>query len=246
MQFINTALVPFGLFIFTDFDQNNLAASLFFIFMGNAIFLPIFEIVDPYYLHQKYLRRRIQQDTFRTEFTQQQAHEIYEGPDYRIADKYSSIHKNVFICVFYMCMFPYGSIFQVISIFFFYWCAKLTLLRRCAYPSNLSIELHESIYTIMTFLPIVLAVGGVCYEFVLVDRRVNLIIHIFNLILAAIITIVLQKAQVGSRKGEEKKLDKIYCYEDVKKEFQTDYDKCNPATKDLAHFEWRQFWKRSI
>ncbi|CAD8082875.1 unnamed protein product [Paramecium sonneborni] len=41
MQFLKTALVPFGLFIFTDFIQNNLTA------IYNLIILQMLEILDP-------------------------------------------------------------------------------------------------------------------------------------------------------------------------------------------------------
>ncbi|CAD8082876.1 unnamed protein product [Paramecium sonneborni] len=58
-----------------------------------------------------------EQDKRQIVLTQQQTHELFEGPDYRIADKYSTIYKSILMSMFYICIFPYGMMMQVLSLF---------------------------------------------------------------------------------------------------------------------------------
>ena len=72
MQFINTALIPFTLFVFMrkDFNQTDLMASLFFVFIGNMVLVPLTLIFDPFYYWRLKKRTQIVEDGFRCKLTQ--------------------------------------------------------------------------------------------------------------------------------------------------------------------------------
>ena len=85
-----------------------------------------------------------------------------------------------------MCIFPYGSIMEMVALLGYYWASKYILLRRCCWPANLSEQLQNSIYSLMTIIPLTLGVGGFCYEFVLLQRSENMSIHIISMIIGGI------------------------------------------------------------
>jgi hypothetical protein len=181
MQFINTALIPFALFVFTRdrFDQEDLMGSLFFIFLGHVLLVPLQVILDPlYYCWRIKKRREIVTQGFQSQYTQMDAHRYFEGPDFDITDKQTTVNNAILICTFYACIFPYGAAFEIISLILFYWASKYILIRRCAWPSNLSTMLQENIFKydtivlkrMMTVMPVLLAVGGLFYERLLIKE----------------------------------------------------------------------------
>ncbi|CAD8052971.1 unnamed protein product [Paramecium primaurelia] len=238
MQFINTALVPFGLFIFTDFDQNNLAVSLFFIFLGNLIILPILEILDPLYIIKLIKQNQIlkEQDKRQIILTQQQTHELFEGPDYRIADKYSTIYKSILMSMFYLCIFPYGMMMQILSLFLYYWACKYTLLRRCSYPPTINRNLNDSTLQLLGISPILISAGSACYQFVLIKTYSNLIIHIINMIISCLCVGIYLYFRFESKATHTESALSLNYFEE-KKKFSTDYEKCNPITMKQAQFQ---------
>jgi hypothetical protein len=106
------------------------------------------------------------------------AHRYFEGPDFDITDKQTTVNNAILICTFYACIFPYGAAFEIISLILFYWASKYILIRRCAWPSNLSTMLQENIFKydtivlkrMMTVMPVLLAVGGLFYERLLIKE----------------------------------------------------------------------------
>ncbi|CAD8085329.1 unnamed protein product [Paramecium sonneborni] len=238
MQFINTALVPFGLFIFTDFDQNNLAVSLFFIFLGNLLILPILEILDPLYVLKLIKQNQLlkEQDKRQIILTQQQTHELFEGPDYRIADKYSSIYKSILMSMFYVCIFPYGMMMQVLSLFLYFWACKYTLLRRCSYPPTINRNLNDSTLQLLGISPILISAGSACYQFVLINTYSNMILHTINMILSCFCAGAYLYFKFDSKVTQTDSAVYLNYYEE-KMKFQTDYEQCNPVTMKQAQFQ---------
>jgi uncharacterized membrane protein len=72
MEFINTALVPFSLFLFVrkEFNQEDLMASLFFVFIGNMLLVPVSLILEPFYLLRLRERSKIVSEGYRCQLTQ--------------------------------------------------------------------------------------------------------------------------------------------------------------------------------
>jgi|APCry1669189241_1035207.scaffolds.fasta_scaffold494465_1 hypothetical protein len=69
------------------------------------------------------------------------AHEAFEGPDFDIPEKLTNVNKSILMAVFYACILPYGTMLEILALFFYYWVTKYVLLRRCAWPNNLSDQL---------------------------------------------------------------------------------------------------------
>lgn len=69
------------------------------------------------------------------------AHKYFQGPDFDITDKQTTVNSCILISTFYACIFPYGTLFELISLTLYYWVSKYVLLRRCSWPINLSFYL---------------------------------------------------------------------------------------------------------
>lgn len=78
MQFINTALIPFTLFLFkTNLFPNeeisDMIINIFFIFLGNAFITNFCYFFDVLYFYRLYLRKKIKKDGKKSPMTQFQA-----------------------------------------------------------------------------------------------------------------------------------------------------------------------------
>lgn len=132
------------------------------------------------------------------------------------------------MCAFYLAIFPYGAIMEIISLILYYWCCKYTLLKRCAWPPNLSFDLQNSVSGLLTILPLIMAAGGICYQQVILSNSNDMIIHIANLISGALIVVGIDNSKFDTKNFIMHSRVKRR-FSNIRDELKSDYNRSNPA-----------------
>ncbi|KAL4499791.1 hypothetical protein ABPG72_017331 [Tetrahymena utriculariae] len=174
IQFINTALVPFVILLILSpsenlQDQNDqeflqyVIQNIFFIFIGNAIFVPLVTIYEPEYLWKKIYRWWVVRNAAFCRKTQQQLNEIFEDPEFLIQEYYAIVNRIILSGFFYATMLSLGILIKGITMIMLFWALKYTFINHSAYPKCLSSGLNSQMQQVMFFIPIIFTVGNLMY-----------------------------------------------------------------------------------
>lgn len=118
--------------------------NIFFIFLGNALIVPIAVIFEAEYVYKRFQRWWVQRKGLRNSKTQQQVNEIYEDPEFLVQEYYAIINRIVLSGFFYATILPLGILINLITIGLLYWAFKYTFVKHSAYPKCLSNALNSS------------------------------------------------------------------------------------------------------
>ncbi|EAR87740.2 B-box zinc finger protein (macronuclear) [Tetrahymena thermophila SB210] len=174
IQFINTALVPFVILLILSpsenlQDQNDqeflqyVIQNIFFIFIGNAIFVPLVTMYEPEYLWKKIYRWWVVRNAPFCRKTQQQLNEIFEDPEFLIQEYYAIVNRIILSGFFYATMLSLGILIKGITMIMLFWAFKFTFINHSAYPKCLSSGLNSQMQQVMFFIPIIFTVGNLMY-----------------------------------------------------------------------------------
>lgn len=168
MQFANTTVIPFFLFIYRqkDFVKVDLLSNLFFIFLSSSFVMPLVFILDPIYYWKKFMQGRIQKNILSTHYTQKQANDIFELPPFDISYKYGAFNNIILQAVFNASMFPFGALLQIVGVCLLYWASKFVFVNRSSTTDSISSQLNNSMLTICYTLPFVFVAGFIMQTYV--------------------------------------------------------------------------------
>ena len=240
--FINTALVPlFSNYIRKKWGNNEiLLNNVLMIFITNITLQPFLFYISPG-LCLKISRRakaRLDLEGVNLEdspYTQGELNKIFENPRMDLCYKYSFLVNILLTSLFYMSIFPLGTVFSLVALILSYFL-ETYYLGYYKRPEVLNARLCKFFINNFKIPVSIFFVGN--YIFFSSIKEYNRFWTIFNFIfylaLAFIPYTYFKINLLGIREGDAKKGS----YEDYELMFPTDYEKQNPLTKNKAMIKY--------
>ena len=157
---------------------------------------------------------------------------LYQDPPFDIAVKYAFILNQIYNLAFYSGILPQASIWVIVGLIFQYWMDKYQLLRKRtvkqSLSNNLSIEMTEMLEY---FMPLF----GAAIMYFMWSLRGSITGLETSAFVIGIVHALLPMQELNEclfvvEEGQAN----AQRYEDVNKNFDTDYKRCNPATRRYA------------
>ena len=238
--FINTAIVPLlSNYIRGESGKNDiLLNNLLLIFILNITLTPLIFYVSPS-LCLKISRRakaRIQLEGVPVEdstYTQKKLNKIFENPSIDLSYKYSYYTNILLTSLFYMSVFPIGTVFSFVALLLSYFI-EIYYLGFYKRPELLNARLCKFFMQNFKVYVSVFCIGN--YIFLSPFRKYSW--TLVNLILFIVIAFIPYQSYkinfLGVTEGETTKGS----YEDYYLMFPTDYEKQNPLTRKSAMMKY--------
>lgn len=136
------AIVPFLICssMLNFFNLGGLIEEINFIFLINAIVPHLVKItfdvgyfiklLKRYTINKmkiRFLLKRFMDERKGGPYTQKQANEIMENPEYNISDSYSYVFSTLGAAMFYFSIFPLGIVYAILSLLIHFWVQKVIL-----------------------------------------------------------------------------------------------------------------------
>ena len=240
--FINTAIVPLlSNYIRKNWGNNEiLLNNVLMIFITNVTFTPFLFYVGPG-LCLKLSRRakaRLDLEGIKWEdspYTQGELNKIFENPKMDLCYKYSFLVNILLTSLFYMSIFPLGTVFGLVALVFSYFL-ETYYLGYYKRPEVLNARLCKFFIYNFKIVISVFFIGN--YIFFSSINQYKSFWCIFNFIFFIAIAFIPYHSYkinlLGTTEGEAKKGS----YEDYELMFPTDYEKQNPLTKKKAMIKY--------
>jgi hypothetical protein len=175
--------------------------------------------------------------------TQKELNAIFEKPDMLISFKYSYIAKTLLMCLFYMPLFPAGTLISIIGVFFSYFIEKYNFTTTYKRPQMLNAEICSFYIYYFKFFIFVYAIGNWIFLTELKqasDNIFGLISMIFFGALSAIPFHSMFKCDF-LRVKESDILNKDYDFYYF--DFFRDYERTNPVTRRQGNLNYLEKMK---
>eukprot|EP01017_Pseudomicrothorax_dubius_P049142 TRINITY_DN9094_c0_g1_i9.p1 TRINITY_DN9094_c0_g1~~TRINITY_DN9094_c0_g1_i9.p1 ORF type:complete len:714 (-),score=160.72 TRINITY_DN9094_c0_g1_i9:100-2241(-) len=249
-QFTNTALITFFFAKFVSRDywgKKGMVIAITDLFISNAWLTPFLTFVDFGYffrLYQRYSTKKQGNDCL---LTQEQANAIFEGIEFDIAQRYANIIKTMLFTAFYCPVVPLATLISACGLILTYWVDKYVLLRRAKEPPALSGELSMEMTEVLEYILPAFAIGNIVFEqFLLSSGEKGAGTDIISWVTFAvgIINAFLPMGWLNEKlfpTGEEQTTNETY--NQARRNFEEEYDRENPATRDEAAKEYTAFMK---
>ena len=237
--FINTNLVPlFSNYVFRKWGDNDiLLNNILMIFITNITLTPFVFYFGPYYCLKLSRRAKARLDLqgirlVDSKYTQRELNKIFENPKMDLSYRYSYLVNILLTSLFYMSIFPIGTVFCVIALILCYFLEifYLGFYRR---PELLNARLCKFFIQNFKIVISVFCIGNFIFLSSISEYyRTNW--TLINLILFIILAFIpyhsLKINLLGLTEGETTKGS----YDEYALMFPTDYEKENPLTKKRA------------
>lgn len=231
-QFANTTIVTFLVCVFLTknfYYNGGLIFTQFMVFISNAIIAPSINISFPAYIIGQLKRWFIvgKRDEL---MTQEEAHELAEFPQFEIAKFYAQIMQTMYLTAFYAPILPLGSLVSIIALIIHYWIHKYNLLRKCNIKFALGDQLSAEMTEMLEYFCIIFSASYFIFYYQFFEKFdvlsiIGLIIGLANAFLP------MQWINEKIFTVEEAQPLKISYYQ-AEFEFDSNYDRENPATKE--------------
>ena len=240
--FINTTIVPvISNYIRDDWGNNEiLINNLLMIFITNVTLTPFFFYIGPG-LCLKYFERakaRMDLEGVKLEdspYTQGELNEMFENPRMDLCYKYSFLVNILLSSLFYMSIFPLGTVFGLVALILSYFL-ETYYLGYYKRPEILNSRLCKFFLQNFKIVISFFFIGN--YLFLSSINKTHKFWHTFNFIFFIITAFIPYHSfrfnLLDMTEGEAKKGS----YEDFELLFPTDYEKQNPLTKKKAMIKY--------
>ena len=240
--FINTTIVPvISNYIRDDWGNNEiLINNLLMIFITNVTLTPFFFYLGPGLCLKYFERAKARMDLEGVKlkdstYTQRQLNEMFENPRMDLCYKYSFLVNILLSSLFYMSIFPLGTVFGLVALFLSYFL-ETYYLGYYKRPELLNSRLCKFFLQNFKIVISFFFIGN--YLFFSSINKTHKFWHTFNFIFFIIIAFIPYHSfkfnLLGITEGEAKKGS----YEDCELMFPTDYEKQNPLTKKKAMIKY--------
>jgi hypothetical protein len=218
--------------------QGGLIEDLWSIFWSNAFVSPILNIIDPIYLWKLFKQKSMKEDGENCKLTQLDAHTVFEGPEFDVAEKYAGVVKTVWLTAFYAPAIPICIPISLGGLFFQYWAEKYVLLRRSSYPLTMGSHLPKSTIVSLECTTFIYALGSLIFSVYASYFTADEDYYIAPNVAAVVISFAylvfpinyLNKFMCSMVKKEEEDTP----YDEARLDFPIDYDISNPITHNRA------------
>jgi hypothetical protein len=225
-------------------------------------------------LAKLYHRRKILNAGKRSTYTQGEANKYFEGPEFALADKFTTAVTLLFVSLFFAMLFPLGLPIAALLILVLYWQDKILLLRWHALPRSVSEDIMKSIMRFMLFCPVCFSIASSIInnnldydeisqypqQFVDVGNIIAILVFVYYSF-SILDTKSLRPQRRGDGRAEEDPHKSEVSdsesvghasdssthdpkYDDVRVHFLWEYDRENPMTSAQGFLDWWEFLER--
>jgi len=226
------------------YGGDGLLQNIFYVFISNTFFLPIYNLLDPFYFLNLYIQRQFLKLGDTAVVTQKTANSMFEGPLPNMSNKYAQLIKTMLLNAFYAPGMPIATLFSLLGVALTYWSDKYTFLRRNALPPALNHQLNTTMMDYLDLMVLTFGVGNVMFTACLVQSDGQLSYsqdinnkNIMYLTLGlSVLNFVLPMKEINRRLFRiHKDMDDNETYDAARKTWSTDYDLENPITRHQVY-----------
>lgn len=234
--FINSALVSY-LVTSTYLENYSGSSGLIYnetnVFVSNAFLNPLLYTLNIAYWLKVYKRKQNVKLADKCPLTQGQANELWENPTFPIQSCSATLINTMWFTAFYSPAIPLGIVLSLLSVFYSYWVLKWVMLRKTTIKDELGNDLTEDMTDMLEFSLVIFAIGNFVFNYIYNTSNWYCVQVILTLI-AAFGYFVLPTERVNEMLFKITTQDEVQEYQNVTKDFDNDYDKDNPATREEA------------
>jgi hypothetical protein len=212
-------------------------------FFWSASYVPhILSFLDPWYIIRRVKRKLAAKQAEKCKMIQAEAHKLFEGSSFDLAQKYANIIKSLWLTAFYTPVFPLGVPIMLSGLIVMYWNEKNILLRRAAHPPQLGARIGQIIIGAVEITPLIYSIGSLIFSFY--ATRFNVVVdfyiiqHALSIGLSAVYLILPRNSINRFIFRVVKRDEEDVPYDQGRLEFVSDYDIANPIThrKEINNF----------
>jgi hypothetical protein len=147
---LSTCIIPLTIYNDSDkwYEKGNLADTIFWVLINNAIISPILYIINPVYQLKRYRRWRLIRNYKKYGSymcSQAKANFLFEGPQINLATRNAHLIKTYMVMMLYAPMLPIGILIGAITLVIDYWATKYMLLRVHAWPKKHGVGIYDNL-----------------------------------------------------------------------------------------------------
>ncbi|CAD8205212.1 unnamed protein product [Paramecium pentaurelia] len=236
--FVNAAIVSYviDILIFSNiYGFGGFMYNETLIFILNAAIAPLIWLIDPWTLIRKLQRDHQAQKVNDCLLTQKEANEIMEEVDYQLAMRYADIIKTMWFTFFFGTAIPLGVFSSLIGLSLFYLVDKYNILRRRTVKESISQELSWQMINMLEFVVLFNPLGNTAVSLFL---NQNFDIYSTLGVIIGLSFQILPIHRFVDSMFPIKNFEEPVSYKKAQIEFDTDYDRENPVTKQKAIAEY--------
>ena len=227
------------------YGSDGLLQNIFYVFITNTFFLPIYNLFDPEYFLRLYIQRQFLKLGDTAVVTQKTANSLFEGPLPNMSNKYAQLIKTMLLTSFYAPGMPMATLFSLLGVALTYWSDKYIFLRRNALPPALNHHLNTAMLDYLDLFGFTFAVGNIMFTASLLQSDGSLSYkqdmnnkNVMYLTLGLSLLNILLPMKAINRKiwKPKREIDQENeNYDEARKTFSTDYDLENPITRHQVY-----------
>ena len=200
----------------------------------------LYDYFNPWYalkvVKRAYYRYKIKNQGNSNKILQIEVNQSYEGYRFDVSEKYYIAFKTISVAFFFQSIMPYLLLFAIAEFMIMYWVQKTVLVQRCNRSKDLDFKFSAGMTRNFEMMTFILALGYCTMEslatgsispftiaIIVITGWEWLIFHVSILVSCC-------------RKEQADREDELY--ENVSKNFFTDYDRMNPVTQEKATKAW--------
>ena len=232
-QFLNSGgiMLLMALAMKNYWGLDGLILSIHQVFVVNAIMAPLMAFLNIPYIIKAFRRFRAKKQA-KSVMTQEEANLFFQDNECQIAGYYGSLIKNMFVAALYTPVIPTALIWTIVGNALMFYVIKYNILRRSSVCRSLGPSLAREMTELLEWFLIIYGVATFCFNHLLLGDYsaidvICLILAFTNAILPMDEINILLFPRVIPEAPEE-------TYHNTKLYFEEDYDRCNPATRDVA------------
>ena len=237
LTFFSSVMIPYlsSNYYKAQLNHDILITNCLTMFISNSFLIPITWTINFEFFLKKIRRCIIKRKNKR--LPQDELNTLFELLDMDIASKYSYVTRTLFMCFFYLPIFPFGVPICFCGFIFSYFLEKFNFVKMYKKPVNLNSRIYE-FYSNYFILNLFMASLG---DYLFLKDVYNSNFWVFlNIILFSALVIVpynnfLNIDLIGINESDIKEGE---LYEDYFYNFFNDYERNNPITKKdgIKHF----------
>ncbi|KAL4454285.1 hypothetical protein ABPG74_012242 [Tetrahymena malaccensis] len=235
LLFFNIALASF----FADilFFQNyygyggNVVYSVTLNLILNATLPNIIWTIDPWSIIKNKKREKELQNKENSVLTQGEANELMELPSYSIGWRYADITKTMWLTFFFSPLVPISTFISLLAMVFYYLIDKYNLIFRRIVKESIGYNLSFEMLELIEYNVFLHCMGNFIFRWILGQYIDYISLALFGL---SVIFIILPLELINEWFFEIVSIQEVKPYKQVKDQFDTDYERENPITKEKA------------
>ncbi|CAD8099449.1 unnamed protein product [Paramecium sonneborni] len=209
--------------LFTIYVAKFIDGELFWLFACNSFLPPIFILLK---IQQQIKNYKIKYQT--QPINQDELNKLYELQQHNLTRNHAYINYTMIITNIYGNLMPINSILSFIGLGLYYWADKYVLLNHSTVKYQPSSNLSLEMFTLISYTPIIIS----CQHFMNSNENTISLIQLIS----AFIFYLIPKDLIINKIWKTKRIKEFSPYDES--QFNSCYDRTNPALQDKAIHNW--------